>query len=104
MHLQYHAKLTFGALRRWLIAQCYDSLLVVGLWWGVLFWLKVPWAPLWALLAGVLQFVPHFGPLLALIGPALAMLFSRAPMRHWFYFLGRMRRSRWWTVCCFNLT
>jgi predicted PurR-regulated permease PerM len=88
MHFQYHAKLTLGALRRWLIAQVYDSLLVSGLWLGVLIWLKVPWAPLWALLAGALQFIPHFGPLVALFGPALAMLFSGAPLTRWFYFLG----------------
>ncbi len=66
MQFQYHANLTLGALRRWLIAQCYDSLLVSGLWLAALLWLQVPWAPFWALLAGALQFIPHFGPLLAL--------------------------------------
>jgi predicted PurR-regulated permease PerM len=88
MNIQYHAKLTFGALRRWLIAQFYDSLLVAVLWLAVLLWLKVPGAPLWAMLAGILQFIPHFGPLVALFGPAMAMLFSGAPMERWLYFLG----------------
>ena len=87
MHFQYHARLTMDALRRWLIAQCYDSLLVAALWLAVLLWLNVPWAPFWALLAGVLQFIPYFGPLLALFGPAMAMLFNRAPIGNWLCFL-----------------
>jgi len=87
MHIQHHARLTLRALRRWLIAQCVDSLVVGGLWLGVLLWLKVPWAPLWAVLAGVLQFIPHFGPLMALFGPALAMLYSGAGLERWLWFL-----------------
>ncbi len=88
MQFQYHANLTLEALRRWLIAQCYDSLLVSGLWLVALHWLHVPWALFWALLAGGLQFIPHFGPLLSLVGPAMAMLFSRAPLERWLWLLG----------------
>ena len=87
MRFQYHANLTLVALRRWFIAQCYDSLLVSGLWLVALVWLKVPWAFFWALLAGALQFIPHFGPLLALAGPAMAMLVSGAPLERWLCFL-----------------
>jgi predicted PurR-regulated permease PerM len=87
MQFQYHTNLTLEALRRWLIAQFYDSLLVSGMWLAALLWLKVPWAPFWALLAGGLQFIPHFGPLMALFGPAMAMLFSGAPLHRWFGFL-----------------
>ena len=83
MQFQYHTDLTLGALRRWLIAQCYDSLLVTGMWMAALLWLQVPWAPFWALVAGGLQFIPHFGPLVALFGPAMAMLFSGAPLERW---------------------
>jgi predicted PurR-regulated permease PerM len=36
--------------------------------------IRVPLAPLWAFLAVLLQFIPHFGPVLTLIGPALAAL------------------------------
>lgn len=86
--MQYHANLTLTALRRWLIAQFYDSLLVSGLWLAALVCLKVPWAPFWALLAGALQLVPHFGPLLALLGPAMAMLFTGASLERWLWFLG----------------
>lgn len=88
MQLQYHANLTFGALRGWLKAQCYDSLLVGGLWLAALLWLKVPGAPFWALLAGAVQFIPHFGPILALVGPALALLFSGAQWERWLWLLG----------------
>jgi predicted PurR-regulated permease PerM len=88
MQFQYHANLTLVALRRWLLTQVYDSLIVGGLWLVALDWLKVPWAPFWALLAGILQFIPHFGPLFALFGPAAAMLFTGAPLHHWIGFLG----------------
>jgi len=88
MQFQHHVSLTLGALRRWLVAQLYDSLIVGLLWLAALLCLKVPWAPFWAILAGGLQFIPHFGPLLGLIGPALAMLLTRAPIRSWFWFLG----------------
>lgn len=87
MQFQYHANLTLGALRNWLRAQFYDSLIVAGLWLVALLWLRVPWAPFWALLAGGFQFIPHFGPILSLIGPALAMLFSGAPLTRWLWFL-----------------
>jgi predicted PurR-regulated permease PerM len=88
MQFQHHADLTFGALRRWVIAQCYDSLLVSCMWLVALLWLRVPGAPFWALLAGGLQWIPHFGPLVALFGPAMAMLGSGASLERWLYFLG----------------
>src|SRR5450755_4208279 len=87
MQFQYHADLTLGALRRWMIAQCFDALLVSCLWLVALLWLQVPWAPFWAVVAGGLQFIPHFGPLVALFGPAMSMLFSGAPLERWLDFL-----------------
>ena len=67
-----HLRTTGGALRNWAVAQVQDSLAVGVLWLGGLYMLKVPWAPLWALVAAVLQIVPHVGPLLGLLGPVLA--------------------------------
>jgi predicted PurR-regulated permease PerM len=67
-----HLHLTGSALKHWLIAQLQDSIAVGLLWLIGLYALKIPWAPLWALLAALLQFVPHLGPVLSLIGPALA--------------------------------
>ena len=85
MTLRRHFEITFTALKRWFIAQCYDAA-VVGLMWLVALWsLHVPLAPFWALLGGALQFVPNFGPVLALIGPAMALLFSGAG---WERFIG----------------
>src|SRR5581483_574604 len=72
MEFSEHLRLTGGALKSWFIAQLQDSLPLGILWWIGLYFLKVPWAPLWALLAAILQFVPHLGPVLGLIGPVLA--------------------------------
>jgi predicted PurR-regulated permease PerM len=83
MQFQYHANLSLQALRRWFIAQCYDAILVSVLWLVALVWLQVPGAIFWAILAGALQWIPHFGPLLSLFGPAMAMLFGGAPWEHW---------------------
>lgn len=76
-----HLKLTGTALKRWLIVQSTDAL-VVGLMWLIgLEIIRVPLAPLWAVLGGMLQFVPHFGPVLALIGPAIVGGLSGGWMR-----------------------
>ena len=85
MSLSYHANITFGALKRWFISQCYDSLAVAGMWLIALLILRVPFALFWALLAGAFQFIPNFGLVLALIGPAMSMLFTVA---HWERFVG----------------
>jgi predicted PurR-regulated permease PerM len=76
MQFSRHVEITGGALRNWFVAQCYDSLAVGILWWIGLTYLKVPLAPLWGFLAGLFQFIPHFGSILALIGPALAVIFT----------------------------
>jgi predicted PurR-regulated permease PerM len=76
MQVSRHINITGGALRRWFIAQCYDSLAVGALWWLGLDYLHVPWAPFWAILAAGVQFIPHFGPVLAFFGPALVALFA----------------------------
>ena len=88
MRFQYHADLTFGALQRWFIAQCYDALLVSLLWLVALLWLHVPWAVFWALVAGGLQWIPHFGPVMALFGPSMSLLFADATWEQWLGLLG----------------
>lgn len=67
-----HLRMTGKALKNWVIAQVQDSLVVGVLWWIGLYLLHVRLAPLWALLAAMLQVIPHLGPALALIGPVLA--------------------------------
>jgi predicted PurR-regulated permease PerM len=76
MQFPRHINLTGTALRRWFVAQCYDSAAVGALWWVGLDYFHVPWAPFWAILAALLQFIPHFGPAMALMGPALVALFA----------------------------
>ena len=87
MGLGEHARLTGGALKHWFIAQCQDALAVALLWLVGLYFLKVPWAPLWAALAAALQFIPHLGPVLGLIGPVLAASIRWADWQHPFYVL-----------------
>ena len=72
MDFRQHATVTGTALKRWLIGQLQDSAAVACLWLVGLLIIRVPWAPLWAALAAILQFIPHFGPVMTLIGPAIA--------------------------------
>jgi predicted PurR-regulated permease PerM len=81
MRIQDHLKLTGGALREWFIAQSYDSLAVGVLWLIGLLIIGVPFAPFWALLGMAFQFVPNIGPVLGVLGPAAAGLFSSKPER-----------------------
>src|SRR5215471_2037709 len=74
MQFSRHVSITGGALKRWFVAQCYDSLAVGALWWVGLWYRHVPFAPFWAFLAAAFQFIPQFGGVLAFFGPALAGL------------------------------
>ena len=87
MNLGEHFRITSGALKNWLIAQLQDSIAVGLLWLIGLYLLKVPWAPLWALLAATLQVVPHLGPVLGVIGPVLAATFRWGDWEHPLYVL-----------------
>ena len=81
MDFRSHLRTTGSALKRWLIAQSTDAL-IVGLMWLIgLEIIRVPLAPMWAVLGGTLQFVPHFGPVMALVGPAIAGGISGGWMR-----------------------
>ena len=67
-----HVWTTAFALKRWAIAQIQDSIAVGFLWCVGLWIIGVPWAPAWALIAATVQIIPHFGPILGLLGPVLA--------------------------------
>ena len=82
MNVSDHLRTTGVALKNWAIAQLQDSLAVGTLWWIGLRLLHVPLAPLWALLAALLQIIPHLGPLLGLIGPLLAAAISWKDWQH----------------------
>jgi len=77
-----HFRVATSALGRWAIVQLQDSLIVGALWLLGLWSIRVPWAPLWALLAAVLQVIPHFGPILGMVGPVLAAAISWRDLRH----------------------
>ena len=80
-----YLRTTTRALKGWAMAQIQDSLAVGVLWLAGLSILQVPWAPLWALLAAVLQIVPHLGPILSLLGPVLA---AAIKWKDWVHALG----------------
>jgi predicted PurR-regulated permease PerM len=82
-----HIHVTGFALKNWAIAQVQDSIAVALLWLAGLWILKVPWAPLWAVLAAALQIVPHLGPVLSLVGPMLAALLRWHDWEHPLYVL-----------------
>jgi hypothetical protein len=96
MDLATHIRLTGGALKNWFIAQCQDSLAVGVLWLIGLWIIGVPWAPVWAVLAAMLQFVPHLGLVLGVIGPVFA-----ATIKYGFLRLAGRRRIK---PACYNLS
>ena len=82
-----HVRITASALKHWAIAQLQDSL-AIGLLWLLGLWiLRIPWAILWALLAATLQIIPHFGPVLGLLGPVLAAVLRFEDWQHPLYVL-----------------
>src|SRR5205085_322817 len=62
MAVEQHLRITASALKNWFLAQAQDSLAVGLLWLIGLLIIGVPLAPLWAVLATFLQFIPHLGP------------------------------------------
>ena len=86
MDWKQHARTTGTALKNWFVAQCYDSLCVAAMWLIGLLIIGVPFALFWAVLAGMLQFIPNFGAMISVIGPAIAGALSEDSMR-FFYVL-----------------
>lgn len=77
-----HLRITGSALKNWAIAQIQDSVAVGILWLIGLYYLHVPFYPFWAILAALLQIVPHLGPILSLIGPVLAATIAWRDWQH----------------------
>jgi predicted PurR-regulated permease PerM len=82
-----HARTTGTALKNWFVAQCLDAIAVALFWLVGLLIIGIPWAPLLALLAGALQFVPHVGGPLAVIIPAILGAISTDHHARFFYVL-----------------
>jgi predicted PurR-regulated permease PerM len=75
-----HVRTTGGALRNWFVAQTQDAFAVAALWLVGLLILRVPLWYVWAPLAFIFQYVPHYGTILSLLGPAIAAGRSRGWM------------------------
>jgi len=76
-----HVRTTGGALKNWFVAQTLDALAMAALWLIGLLILRVPLWFVWAPLAFVFQWIPHYGPILSLLGPAVTAAISGGWMR-----------------------
>ena len=82
-----HVRTTASALKRWAVAQLQDSIAVGILWFAGLSIIGIPWAPIWAVLAATVQIIPHFGPVLSLLGPVLSAALRWHDWQHPLYVL-----------------
>ena len=75
-----HLRTAGKALVNWLRAATIEGLCVGVLWLIGLLLLRVPLAPIWALVAALMTLVPNFGGMIALLGPAFSILVSQPSM------------------------
>jgi len=87
MDVRPHLRTTGSALKNWFIATLQDAVAVGAMWFIGLLILRVPLAFVWAIIGGACQFIPNFGPVIAVIGPALTTLFASEsdPFMHLLY-------------------
>jgi predicted PurR-regulated permease PerM len=71
-----HARTAGTALFNWWKAVTLEALCVAVLWLIGLLLLQVPLAPVWALIGGLMTFIPNFGGVITVIFPVLMILFS----------------------------
>src|SRR5271156_1533920 len=71
-----HAPTAGTAPMNWWRAVSIEALCVAILWWIGLALLGIPLAPVWALIGGLMTFVPNFGGVITVIFPVLMVLFS----------------------------
>ena len=75
-----HLRTAGTALLNWGRAATIEGLCVGALWLIGLLLLKVPLAPLWALIAAIMTLIPNFGGVISLLGPAFSILVSDPSM------------------------
>jgi predicted PurR-regulated permease PerM len=75
-----HLRTAGTALLDWWRAATIQGLCVGVLWLTGLLILRVPLAPAWALIAGLMTLVPNFGGMIALLGPAFSILVTQPSM------------------------
>jgi predicted PurR-regulated permease PerM len=83
-----HLRTAGTALVNWWRAVSIEALCVAVLWLIGLEILRVPLAPAWALVAGLMAFVPNVGGVIALIGPTLCILFQGKDLERLAFLLG----------------
>jgi len=72
----------------WWRAVSIEALCVAVLWLTGLLLLHVPLAPIWALIGGLMAFIPNFGGVIAILGPVFSILLSGEGMERLLYLLG----------------
>ena len=83
-----HARTAGTALLNWWRAVSLEALCVAILWWIGLTILRVPLAPMWALIGGLMTFVPNFGGVITVIFPVMAILVSGKDLERLAFVLG----------------
>lgn len=71
-----HIRTAGHALFNWWKAVTIEALCVAVIWWIGLFFIHVPFAPLWAIIGGLMTFIPNFGGVITVIFPVLTVLFT----------------------------
>jgi predicted PurR-regulated permease PerM len=83
-----HARTAGAALLNWWRAVSLEALCVAVLWWIGLTILRVPLAPVWALIGGLMTFVPNFGGVITVIFPVMTILLSGRDLERLAFVLG----------------
>lgn len=76
------------ALVNWWRAVSIEALCVAVMWLIGLWLLHVPLAPMWALIGGLMTFIPNFGGVIAVIGPVFSVLVSGHDEERFAFVLG----------------
>lgn len=74
--LKAHVRVAADALFNWWKAVTIEAICVAIMWWLGLALLHIPMAPVWAIIGGLMTFIPNFGGVITVIFPVLAVLFS----------------------------
>jgi len=71
-----HIRTAGHALFNWWKAVTIEALCVAVIWWVGLFFIHVPLAPFWAIIGGLMTFIPNVGGVITVIFPVLTVLFT----------------------------
>jgi predicted PurR-regulated permease PerM len=82
-----HSATAGKALVNWWRAVSIEAFCCALLWLIGLLLIHVPFAPVWALIAGIMTFIPNFGAVIGLLGPVFAILLSGRDMQRLLYLL-----------------